>query len=57
MPAISAQRFNPTLRAFAARLAASGKHPMLILGAIMRKLLVIAYGVLRSGRPFEPNHA
>lgn len=52
MPAPSAKRFNPTIRTFAARLATAGKHPMLVLGAIMRKLLVIAYGILRSGHPF-----
>jgi hypothetical protein len=28
---------------------------MLILGAMMRKLLCVAYGVLRSGRPFDPS--
>lgn len=57
MPAIAACRFNPTLRAFARRLASAGKHKLLIIGAVMRKLLVLAYGVLRSGVPFEVNHA
>ena len=28
---------------------------MLILGAMMRKLLCVAYGVLKSGRPFDPS--
>jgi hypothetical protein len=37
------------------RLAAAGKPPMLILGAMMRKLLCVAHGVLRSGRPFDPS--
>jgi len=54
-PAITAQRFNPVLKAFADRLAANGKHRMVILGAIMRKLLVLAWGVLKSGCPFDPN--
>ena len=27
---------------------------MLILGAMMRKLVHVAYGVLKSGRPFDP---
>jgi len=57
MPALSARRFNPVFKAFAERLAAAGKHNMLILGAIMRKLLVLAFAILRSGKPFEPNHA
>jgi transposase len=56
MPAISACRFNPALRAFVERLVAAGKHKRLIIGAVMRKLLVLAYGILRSGVPFEANH-
>ncbi|HEX6184105.1 MAG TPA: IS110 family transposase, partial [Pyrinomonadaceae bacterium] len=31
-----------------------GKCPMQVIGAAMRKLLHIAYGVLKSGRPFDP---
>jgi len=57
LPAVTASRFNPALRPFAERLAAAGKHKMLIIGAVMRKLLVLAYGILRSGVPFEANHA
>jgi len=53
-PAIVAQQHNPTLKAMAQRLKAAGKHPKLILGALMRKLLVLAYGVLRSGKPYDP---
>ncbi|HKU81669.1 MAG TPA: IS110 family transposase, partial [Candidatus Tumulicola sp.] len=36
---------------------ARGKAPMQVMVAAMRKLLVLAYGVLRSGRRFEPNWA
>jgi transposase len=57
MPALVAIRFNPTLKAFAERLLAAGKHRMLVVGAVMRKLLILAYGILRSGRPFEANYA
>lgn len=53
MPALSAQRFNPRLAPWAAQLAARGKSKMQILGAVMRKLLVLAYGVLKSGQPFD----
>lgn len=53
-PAMSAIRYNPTLRAFAQRLEKRGKCPKVIITAVMRKLLTIAYGVLKSGRPFEP---
>lgn len=56
MPALSAKRFNPIVRDFCKRLAARGKHPMAILGAAMHKLLVLAYGVLKSDQPFDPNY-
>lgn len=51
-PAISATRFNPLVRAHYLRLLEGGKCPMAALGAAMRKLLMIAYGVLKSRRPF-----
>jgi transposase len=57
MPAMVALRFNPTLRIFAERLLAAGKHKRLIIGAVMRKLLVLAYGILRSGLAFDANYA
>jgi transposase len=53
-PAISAMRFNPLVRDLAQRLAARGKHKMAIIVAAMRKLLHIAYGVLKSGKKFDP---
>lgn len=39
---------------FRSRLAASGKPPMLIIGAMMRKLVHVAFGVLKSGNSFDP---
>jgi transposase len=39
---------------FRQRLAAAGKPPMLIIGAMMRKLIHVAFGVLKSGLPFNP---
>jgi transposase len=54
MPAITAMRCNPVLTAFAARLRANGKRPKQVIAAVMRRLLVLAYGVLKSGRPFTP---
>lgn len=39
---------------FLAHLAASGKPPMLIIGAMMRKLIHVAFGVLKSGKKFDP---
>lgn len=53
MPAIAAMRFNPLMAAFAARLRANGKRAKRIIVAVMRRLLVLAYGVLKSARPFE----
>lgn len=41
-------------RRFRARLAAAGKPPMLIIGAMMRKLVHVAFGVLKSGTAFDP---
>jgi transposase len=48
---------EPAVKAFYARLVAAGKPKMVALGAAMRKLLMIAVGVLRSGKPFDPSWA
>lgn len=56
MPALVALRYNPVVRELARRLALRGKQPMVIVGAAMHKLLSLAYGVLKSGVPFNPNH-
>lgn len=55
LPAMTAARFNPLVGAFYARLVAAGKAKMAALGACMRKLLMIAYGVLKSRNPFDPS--
>jgi transposase len=55
-PAITALRFNPLIHALGQRLKEKGKSKMLIVGAAMRKLLHLAYGVLKSGKPFDPNY-
>jgi transposase len=57
MPILSAQRFNPVIKAFCARLTARHKPPMAIIVAAMHKLIVLAYGVLKSGQPFDPKYA
>ena len=58
-----AKRFTPAMvtlcktdwgRRFRERLAASGKPPKLIIGAMMRKLVHVAFGVLKSGKPLNP---
>jgi len=53
LPAMSAIRCNPAVRALAERMRARGKSKMAIIGAAMRKLLHIVYGVLKSGVPFQ----
>jgi transposase len=57
MPALAAMRFNPVLHAFAQRLRARGLAGKAIVIAVMRKLLHLVYGVLKSGYPFDPNWA
>ena len=56
-PAMVACKHNPFIRAQSQRLKQRGKLPKVIIGAAMRKLLHIAYGVLKSGQPFDPNFA
>ena len=55
-PAMVAGRYNPLVAAFWARLKAQNKPGKVIVVACMHKLLAIAYGVLRSGKPFDVNH-
>lgn len=54
MPSIVARRFNPLLNTFAERLLATGMPKMAVIGAVMRKLVHQIYGVIRSGKPFDP---
>jgi transposase len=56
-PALTGLRFNPTLRALQARLRAAGKPSMVIIGAAMRKLIHLAFGVLKSGRAYDSTYA
>src|SRR5258708_1578188 len=55
MPAVSAKRYNPVLKAFAQHLLARGYCEMQVITAVMRKLLHLIYGILKSGRPFDPH--
>src|SRR5262245_49736866 len=57
LPTLTAIRFNPILEGFFDRLVAAGKPKMQAVGACMRKLVMIAYGVLRNRAPFGPNWA
>ena len=53
---VSAHRFNPLIANLRSRLQAKNKQKMTIVGASMRKLLHLAYGVLKTRKPFDPNH-
>lgn len=56
-PAVSAMRWGEAFAAFGERLRARGKPAMVVIAAMMRKLLTVAYGVLKSGVPFDPARA
>ena len=57
LPALCALRYNPILKEFGQRLRERGKKPMVVVAAAMRKLLHIAFGVLKSGKAFSPDLA
>jgi transposase len=56
MPALAAMRYNPTVQHLVARLTAKGKNRMTIVGAVMRKLVHLAFGVLKHKQPFDPDY-
>lgn len=57
LPTLTAIRFNPLLQGFFDRLVAAGKPKMQAVGACMRKLVMICYGVLKNRAPFDPEWA
>ena len=56
-PAVVATGHNRIIKEFASRLKENGKTKMQIVCAAMRKLLHIAFGVLKHKIPFDPNLA
>ena len=56
-PAITALRCSPFFQAWAEGLLKRGKSKMSVICAVMRKLLHVAYGVLKSEKPFDPQWA
>jgi len=56
-PAITALRCSPFFQAWAEGLQKRGKSKMSVICAVMRKLVHLAYGVLKSGQPFDPEWA
>lgn len=55
-PALTGKIHNPILRQMSARLAERGITGMSAIAALMRKLLQLVYGVLKSERPFDPDY-
>lgn len=56
-PAITALRCSPFFQAWAEGLRGRGKSKMSVICAVMRKLVHVAYGVLKSGQEFDPQWA
>jgi transposase len=56
-PAVTALRCSPFFQQWAEGLRQRGKSKMAVIGAVMRKLIHLAYGVLKTGRPFDPEWA
>jgi transposase len=57
MCAVVASTHDPAMRAFAQRLRQRGKPAKVVLTAVMRKLLHMVYGILRSESPYDPTKA
>jgi transposase len=57
MAATVAIQYNPIIKQQNSRLRARGKAPMAAIAAAMRKLVHIAYGVLRTQTRFQPQPA
>lgn len=56
MPAIVASNCNPDVQALYKRLIKAGKTRMAAIGAAMRKLIHIAFGVYKNRTPFQPQN-
>ena len=56
MCALKGKTGNPLVAPIYNRRLAAGRPKMVALGAAMRKLMMIAYGVLKNQTPFDPHH-
>ena len=54
MAAVAASTHNPDIRAQKEKLLKAGKTPMQAVGAAMRKLVQICYGVVNSQTEYQP---
>ena len=57
MPAVVARQWNPHIKSFSDRLIAKGKSKMAVIGACMRKLAHLCFGVVHTGRPYDSSYA
>jgi transposase len=57
MCAIVAKRWDPDMNQWAGELTGRGKKGLVVRVAMMRKLLSIAYGVLKSQKPYDRSRA
>lgn len=57
LPAVTAKRWNPHIKALSERLLAKGKSKMAVIGAAMHKLAHLCFGVVNSGKPYDPKFA
>jgi len=55
MPALVSIQCNPVMITFYNRLKDKGKNGKVIVCAIMRKLVHVIFGVLKSGKMYDPN--
>jgi transposase len=54
-PAITALRCSDFFKQWSSGMRERGKSKMAVIGAVMRKLIHLAYGVLKTNKPFDPN--
>jgi transposase len=57
MAAVVAIRYNPHVKAVYERLLARGKAKMAAIGAAMRKLVHLCFGVLKTRMPYQTDYA
>jgi transposase len=55
MPSLVSMQYNPVIISLCQRLSKKAKNGKVIVCAVMRKLIHLIFGVLTSGRPFDPN--
>lgn len=57
MAAVVATRYNPHVKAVYERLLSRGKSKMSALGAAMRKLVHLCFGVIKTQKPYQHDYA